>query len=151
MYVTNLGSSLASDFPTTAEKWAFSFSMDLQWPPHQVFVLCFPSNPQVLRQASPKAWEHPKPVSTKEPMQLPNQQATHLLLSYLPAQPCRPHVLVLGHLSSYGKNSAKHLSVSTHLIPKPHGNLLEGGKFFGPYSHMVSLPYFWLCCKAYIT
>lgn len=101
----------------------------------------------MLGQASPKAWEHPKPVSTKGPLQLPNEQATHLLLSYLPAQPCRPHVLALGHLSGYGKNSeqvlsTKHFSVLAHLIPKPHGNLLEGEKFFGPDSHMVSIPYF---------
>lgn len=57
----------------------------------------------MLGQASPKAWEHPKPVSTKGPLQLPNEQATHLLLSYLPAQPCRPHMLALGHLSGHGK------------------------------------------------
>lgn len=128
--------------------------MNLQRPPHsslhQVCALRCLSNPQMLGQASPKAWEHPEPVSTKEALQLPHEQATRLLPNDLPAQPGLLSYSVTSanqgeHSQQYllcARYYSKHMTVLTHLIPKPHGNLLEGEKFFGPDSHMVFIPYF---------
>lgn len=128
--------------------------MNLQQPPHssfhQVCALCFLSNPQMLGQASPKAREHLKPVGTKESLHLPHEQATHLLPNDLPAQPCLLTYSVTSanqgeHSQQYllcARYYSKHMTVLTHLIPKPHVNLLEGEKFFGPDSHMVFTPYF---------
>lgn len=98
-------------------------------------------------ESLPKAWEH------KDPMQ--HSQAGHTPASHLPASMALPPSHTFCHFSQPQQEQptctgyllctrfyAKHLCVLTHLTPRPHRNLLEAEKYFGPDSHMVSSPYF---------
>lgn len=151
------GSRLANDFTTSAETRALSVSMGVQRPPHTAsltkHLLCVSCLVPRCQESSLKDWKHPKPATTKEPMQLP--WVGHAPASQLPASTVSLPSHTFCHFSQPWQEPPtltenfwapgiiqSTLRVLTLPIPKPHGNLLEGEKSFGPDSHMVSSPYF---------
>lgn len=123
--------------------------MDLQRPPHTTALTKYLLYASCLvprcQESSLKVREHPKPENTKKPMQ-PPEQAMRPLLHYLPAQPCclphtpSPNPVGTGNTYCAPGTIPSTLRVLTHQTPKPHGNLLERENYFGPDSHMVSIP-----------